>query len=598
MCRKYRIPYRLLLATLLAAGGLRPMAAAAEPARGLTEEQRIVHVLNRLAFGPRPGDVAAVRRMRIQRWIDQQLHPEQIDDSAAQAKLARFTDLTKSAQDLMAAYMEDQQRQRQIRLARLQAAKEPGEAASGRAGGAATSGFGVTPSPPHPLTPSASLMVMPGAAMQVQQTAEAVGELDNAKVLRAVDSQRQLQEVLTDFWSNHFNVDAKKGLVRGMLVANERDAIRPHVLGKFRDLLEATAKSPAMLFYLDNAISTRDPDAPGPLGRTIPAPMRPAVARRGMGLNENYGRELMELHTLGVDGGYTQKDVQEVARCFTGWSIDRQTGTFRFYSVRHDYGEKVVLGHVIPAGGGIEDGEKVLDVLASHPSTAHFIARKLCMRFVSDDPPASLVDRAAKTFLKTGGDLREVVRTIVTSPEFFSPKAYQTKFKSPFEFAVSAVRALGGTVEPVDTELPGGHLRLVADGGTTLARNAGNRRPGPRFKPSIAQELAAMGEPLFSHEAPTGYPEDSREWLSAGALLARMNFALYLTSDRIAQVQLDPALQPTGGSTAQLADTFSDRMLGTRLSPKTRAAILAHAGTADPATVAALILGSPDFQRR
>ena len=259
-------------------------------------------------------------------------------------------------------------------------------------------------------------------------------------------SERQLQEVLTDFWFNHFNVDARKGVDRFLLTEYERDAIRPHVLGRFRDLLGATAKSPAMLFYLDNWMSA-DPEGVQSIlatrRRLAGMPNQTANARRG--LNENYGRELLELHTLGVDGGYTQKDVTEVARAFTGWTIDRPQqggGTFRFEPRIHDEGEKVVLGHHIK-DGGIGDGEAVLDLLARHPSTARFIAGKLVRRFVSDSPPPALVDRAAARFTATDGDLREVMRTILTSPEFLAPDAYRSKTKTPFEFVVTALRATG-----------------------------------------------------------------------------------------------------------------------------------------------------------
>src|SRR5262249_46489575 len=304
----------------------------------------------------------------------------------------------------------------------------------------------------------------PAVPREMQERANRVlVELSEQKILRAAYSERQLQEVLTDFWFNHFNVDARKGRDRFMLTEYEREIIRPHVLGKFRDLLEATAKSPAMLFYLDNWMSA-DPNGPhpqmtpprmvrGPFGGRYVVPPQPRPQPQGQnqrkGLNENYGRELMELHTLGVDGGYTQKDVTEVARAFTGWTIEnpQKGGGFKFEPRIHDEGQKVVLGHVIKPGGGEHDGEEVLDVLAKHPSTTHFIATKLVRRFVSDTPPPSLVDRVAKRFRETDGDLREVTRTILTSHEFLSPEAYRAKVKSPFEFVVSAVRATGADVQ-------------------------------------------------------------------------------------------------------------------------------------------------------
>src|SRR5439155_5996034 len=341
---------------------------------------------------------------------------------------------------------------------------------------------------------------------------------------RAVYSDRQLQEVLTDFWFNHFNVDARKGPDRFLLTEYERDVIRPHVLGKFRDLLEATAKSPAMLFYLDNWMSA-DPNGPHPGtglgGRArgdLPPPGRGARGRFGVimpprprpspqgknapkGLNENYGRELMELHTLSVDGGYTQKDVTEVARAFTGWTIQnpRLGGGFRFEPRIHDTGEKIVLGHVIKSGGE-GDGEQVLDILAKHPSTARFIATKLVRRFVSDTPPPSLVDRAAARFRETDGDLREVMRIILTSTEFLSPEVYRAKVKTPFEFVASALRAIGADVQDA----------------TPLVRS-----------------LQQLGMPLYMCQPPTGYKDTADAWVNTGALVSRMNFALQLASNNL-----------------------------------------------------------------
>jgi uncharacterized protein (DUF1800 family) len=330
-------------------------------------------------------------------------------------------------------------------------------------------------------------------------------DLTQGKLLRAIYSSRQLEEVLTDFWFNHFNVYLDKGADHFLVTAFERDVIRPHVLGKFRDLLEATAKSPAMLFYLDNWQS-RGTSAAAGRGK-----------RAATGLNENYGRELMELHTLGVDGGYTQHDVTEVARCFTGWTIDRpgEGGPFTFNPRMHDQGEKVVLGVKIPAGGGIEDGEKVLDILARHPSTAHFISRKLAMRFEADDPPPALVERMAQTFLKTGGDLRAVMTTMLDSKEFWSVGAYRTKLKSPFEIVVSAVRAVDADVD---------------------------------FASALVNQVAQMGEPLYRKQEPTGYSNFSKEWLNSAGLLARMNFALNLADNKIAGVKVDPQAVAAAGS--------------------------------------------------
>jgi len=386
-------------------------------------------------------------------------------------------------------------------------------------------------------------------------------QLQAQKLLRAVYSERQLQEVLTDFWFNHFNVDARKIDDRPVLAEYERGVIRPRVLGRFRDLLGATAKSPAMLFYLDNWLSAATPPAPArprPGARTTPPPTRPSPPA-GRGLNENYARELMELHTLGVDGGYTQRDVVEVARCFTGWTMrnPRDGGGFEFNDKMHDHGQKRVLGHKIKPGRGIEDGEEVLDLLARQPATARFIVTKLVRRFVADDPPSALVDRVAKTFVRTDGDLREVVRAILTSPEFFAQAAYRAKVKNPFEFVVSALRATNASI--------------------TNARG-------------FVATIAAMGEPLYQYQAPTGYGDRATVWVNTGTLIARLNFALGLTANGLnaAKVDLAPA-------SADMME-FATAILDDDLSPATRAAVQS---TRAPVTVrAGLLLGSPEFQRR
>jgi uncharacterized protein (DUF1800 family) len=338
------------------------------------------------------------------------------------------------------------------------------------------------------------------------------------------------------------------------------------VLGKFRDLLGATAKSPAMLFYLDNWLSAapgtevgradRQPPSPFRPGRRFgrppsPTPGAPQGKKAPKGLNENYGRELMELHTLGVDGGYTQKDVTEVARAFTGWTIDnpRRGGGFTFNPRLHDAGEKVVLGHVIKAGGGESDGEQVLDILAREPATARVIATKLARRFVSDTPPPALVDRAAARFRATDGDLREVTRTILTSPEFLAPESYRAKVKTPFEFVVSAARVVGADVQEA---LP------------------------------LVRQLQQIGMPLYQCQPPTGYKDTADAWVNTGALVSRMNFALTLAGNKL-----------RGVSVASLPTT--DQILAGDLSESTRATI-AKAGDAQQMT--ALTLGSPEFHRR
>ena len=514
-----------------------------------TDDKAIVHVLNRVGFGPRPGDVAAVREVGLQRYIEQQLQPERIADGALSARLSGLTTIGMSSREIAEKFEIPQLQMRQERRQQAARAGNQNEPAQ----------------PPRP-------------APEMQQRAnQVVMELSEHKLLRAIYSDRQLQEVLTDFWFNHFNVDARKGRDRFMLTEYERDAIRPHVLGQFSDLLKATARSPAMLFYLDNWQSA-DPNGPhvdprvaarrqalGGLGRGrgrglvpgMPAPNQQAK-RAPRGLNENYGRELMELHTLGVDGGYTQKDVTEVARAFTGWTIDnpRQGTGYRFEPRIHDDGEKTVLGHRIKAGGGERDGLEVLDLLSTHPSTSRFIATKLVRRFVSDTPPAALVDRAAATFRQTDGNLREVMRTILTSSEFLSPDAYRAKVKTPFEFVVSAMRATGADVQDA---LP------------------------------LVRAMQQLGMPLYACQPPTGYKDTAEVWMNTGALVNRMNIALAVAGNQMRGVSLDG--RQTAADSRELATTI----LNGDVSDATLATI--SKATTTPQMMA-LTLGAPEFQRR
>ena len=541
----------------LVAAVLAVSSSAATPPQ---DEVAIVHVLSRIGFGPRPGDVEKVQRLGLQRYIDEQLHPERIADTAMAARLTGLTTIGLSSTQIAEQYQIPQLQARQQRKA------DTKNADPAMADPSTTFGAGLKP-PADPMQQRANSVIV---------------ELSEQKLLRAVYSERQLQEMLTDFWLNHFNVDARKGADRFMLTEYEREAIRPHVLGRFRDLLGATAKSPAMLFYLDNWMSA-DPSGPhlsdaagrprivrGPFGGRVMMPPPPRVAqanqgknaptlrqaqgrpepgRGAKGLNENYGRELMELHTLGVDGGYTQKDVTEVARALTGWTIDRprQGGGFTFNPRIHDPGQKIVLGHVIKAGGGEADGEQVLDILAKHPSTARFIATKLARRFVSDTPPAALVERAAARFRDTDGDLREVVRTILTSPEFLSPDAYRAKVKTPFEFVVSALRATGADVQ--------------------------DARP-------LVREVQTLGMPLYMCQPPTGYKDTGDAWVNTGALVSRMNLALRLASGQVKGATVDRSI---------------DVRLSGEVSEMTRATI---AKATDAPKMMALTLGAPEFQRR
>jgi uncharacterized protein (DUF1800 family) len=479
-----------------------------ETVRELTQREQASHALNRLAFGPRPGDVEHVLRMGVDRWIELQLHPGRIDDRKTERVLAALPHVSWSADRLLREY------------------PPPGAvlAAARRRGDTALTG-----------RDSAQLR------RQAQRGRRFVTDLLAAKVARAVVSDRQLQEVLTDFWENHFNVFIGKAQVRYYLADYTRDAIRPHALGRFRDLLGAVATSPAMLLYLDNAQSVAE--APP----TAPRRRPPAAQRRTRGLNENYARELLELHTVGVDGGYTQEDVINVARALTGWSLNPprlgRTG-FVFRRAAHDAGEKVVLGHRLRAGRGIEDGEQVLDILSRHPSTARFIARKLAVRFVSDSPPDELVDRAAATFTRTSGDIREVVRTIITSPEFFSRQAYRSKVKSPFEVTVSALRA------------------LAAQADTT---------------PLTAGLIARLGQPIYGHQAPNGWPETGSAWMNTGAILNRINLGLFLAADRVPGAPLRgwPAYDSLARAPREMqVDAVIESFLGGRVSPDTREILL------------------------
>ncbi len=579
-----------------------PQATDDQP---LTDRQKIIHVLDRLGYGPRPGDVDRVEKMGLDRYIDQQLHPERIDDSELESDLDKFDILTMDATDLYQTFRNEQEMEKERRAEQAAAAKASETETNMTSVGVLANGNQPPVQPkPRPEGPRRSFL--------------AVAELQNAKIISAVESPRQLYEVLVDFWGNHFNIDVRKGPCRVLKVADDRDVIRPHVFGKFRDLLEASAKSPAMLHYLDNFQNSAPRVlSPDELRRreqalqksALPAP--PAIpagadnqSRTVGGINENYAREIMELHTLGVDGGYTQKDVQEVARCFTGWTVNPQTGEFVFAPRRHDNGMKTVLGHGIPPNGGIRDGEMVLDILASHPSTARFIATKLCRRFVADDPPPALVDRIANVFLQTGGDLRQVYQAIIYSPEFFSRQAYRAKIKSPFEFAVSAVRASGGKMVS-DDFLPIDR-RLGMEAGATFGR--GMDRLATAKRKSLNIEIIEMGEPLFAYQAPTGYTEDSRKWVNTGALIARMNFALALAEHKIVDVSVTPSDLIHGvdiDKPGLVFDRLNEAFLQGEMTAPTRATLEkqvtgtdgGNASTVNAAELTALILGSPEFQR-
>ncbi len=669
-------------------------------ARKMTEEQRVVHVLNRLAFGARPGDVERVRKLGVEAYIEQQLNPSKVDDAAAEARLRGFPTLGMSNSELLAKYPQPGQLLRRLEragelppeLAGLVRPRQQAQAQQQPAAGQMNA-----PEPNADAERAIAEAMRPPAqgqtpgAMQddgnperrayrqaivrymrengLENPQRIMFELNAARVLRAVYSERQLQEVMVDFWTNHFNVFAQKGADRWFLTSYDRDVICPNALGNFRDLLEATAKSPAMLFYLDNFQSVSpnaqgarrqlrrqqmDTDGAGSMqpggrfggrrmrqgearqrrmereqrqqqqpqadGQMAAQPPRPQRMRRG--INENYARELMELHTLGVEGGYTQKDVQEVARAFTGWTIyaprgrgvygadgeDNRAGTFIFNPRTHDPGEKTVLGVKIPAGGGVEDGRKVLDVLVAHPSTAKFIATKLARKFVSDTPDPALVRRVADAFQKSNGDIKTTLRAVFNSPEFNSTDARRAKIKTPFELAASALRTLGAEVE---------------------------------VRPALVQWVARMGEPLYGYQAPTGYPDEASYWVNTGALLERLNFSLALVSNRIPGARVDLSRfvgEEAASSRAVDQKAIVERFLAVALqgdvSQRSREVLMkqlsaqadapitttpddeeareknvrearrerrqagATVGNPEVARIAALVIGSPEFQRQ
>jgi uncharacterized protein (DUF1800 family) len=579
-----------------------------------TNRDAILHLLNRTTFGPRPGDVEMVEKMGgIQAYLQEQLHPDTIDDSAVEQQVAQLDMLQMTSAQLLGLYKEERQNAK---------AKKQEEAKSAATTATAPAPADMQQQPANAaLTPQLTPNARLGKMLAAVRSVSAVGQLQQAKLIRAADSNRQLQEVLVDFWSNHFNIDVKKNLDRVLKVADDREVIRPHILGRFRDLLEASAKSPAMLIYLDNALSSvprtvkmgevrlteMARDRMMANGNGALAPEVPKVGDKKGGINENYGREIMELHTLGVDGGYTQKDVQEVARCFTGWTVNRDTGEFQFRPRMHDNGEKVVLGHVIPANGGMQDGETVLDILAASPATAHHIALEMCERFVSDDPPPALVDRIAGVFTSTSGDLRAVTEAILTSPEFLSSSDYNTKIKSPLEFAVSAVRATGSTLTTPQAGLMEKAVSTM-EGSGTLGRQQAVDRINKRSRQSLNWHIYDLGEPLFGCAPPTGYAEDSRMWVSPGALIERLNFALALTEQKVSDVKFDAQSLFAGIDLDQpdvVLDHAVDTLLQGRVSDATRKVlqqtVVPQDGadkTVNPNKLVALIIGSPEFQRK
>ena len=655
---RFQVGLALLLALLgiafcaqlaLAKKKERPTAVQMDP------RKQAVHVLNRLTFGPRPGDVDQVMASGVDKWIDQQLHPDKIDDGALDARLSPFRTLRMNTHEIVENFPSDQMIKAiadgkrslpsdplkravyQAQLDRYQNREERKQETASTAPTTAKSDKmadderflrlqaridadqkveDLLDMPPDErmksllkLSPEEQRGVtnslqgdkrdefLEGMNPRQRETVDALNrpqqvvnnELVEGKLLRAVYSNRQLQEVMTDFWFNHFNVFLGKGADHYLLTSYERDVIRPHALGKFEDLLVATAQSPAMLFYLDNWLSVGpNSDVANGIPPRANNNWRRRVRNNGRtnqskgkrnGLNENYGRELMELHTLGVSGGYTQQDVTEVARVFTGWTLKqpRQGGGFTFEERTHEPGEKMVLGHRIKPRGE-KEGMEVLRILAHHPSTAKFVCTKLAMRFVSDDPPQPLVDRMAQTFLKKNGNIREVLKTMVDSPEFWAPEAYRAKVKTPLEFVVSAVRASGAEVTDA---MP------------------------------LARQLQNMGMPIFGMQPPTGYSMKADAWVNSSALLGRMNFALALTSGKVKGIQVD-SVPVRNDDPQQTLAALENSLLAGDVSEQTHDVItarlqdpkLSHRKLDDPARppdislITGLLLGSPEFQRR
>lgn len=495
----------------------RPDYNPAASGAALPAALRPLHVLNRLGYGPAPGDVARVRALGTSAYIEHQLDPD---------SLPLPDDLQRRLDELNTLQMDP------VTLFR-----EYGP----------------------PLGPGRR--VDPVAAKATRQRARVILEQAvRARLLRALESPRQLHEVMVDFWYNHFNVFAAKGLDHLWVGAYEAQALRPHALGKFRDLLGATARHPAMLFYLDNWQNTA-PGSPGSRGRF-------------QGLNENYARELLELHTLGVDGGYTQEDVVTLARVLTGWGLGpargraENKGGFVFDARRHDFGDKRLLGHTI-AGTGESEGEQALDILARHPATARHIAFKLAQTFVADDPPTALVAQLSRRFAETDGDIRAVLATLFRSEEFWNPNYSGNKFKTPYRYLISAVRAADLTVA--------------------------NPRP-------LYGMLLQLGMPLYGCPTPDGYKNTRAAWLNPDAMTRRLSFATALASGRL----------PLGRPDADMASRVAERRgahtgpmpagvpvdaaaLRHTLDDRISASVRTLVASAPEALRAALILGSPDF---
>jgi len=587
------------LTTPVLAGNANPAADK----KSLSENQKVLHVLNRLGFGARPGDVEKVKAIGIHKYIEQQLNPATIDDKGAEQKVARLEIFKMSTSEVFAKY------------------PNPGALLRALEGnGAAQNADDMTDQQRQERQRKLNEYYR---KYDLRRANQLQPQITANRVLRAVYSERQLQEVMVDFWQNHFNVFAGKAAVRWYIPSYERDVLRKHALGNFKDLLVGTAQHPAMLFFLDNFESKAansqpvNPQGGGLLRRLVAENREPTPRQRERikanqdltdeqlderikrirntiknqqqrgrtGLNENYARELMELHTMGVDSGYTQKDIVEVARAFTGWTIadprgyrraaaneikgnenrqleriqrlagvpdDIESGEFFFNENWHDKDAKVVLGQKV-SEGGVKDGLKVMDILVKHPATAKFIARKLAVKFVSDKPSEKLVDHVAKAFTKSNGDIKTTLRAIFTDDEFFAPATYRAKIKTPFELAVSAIRTLGA-----DTN----------------------------SSPVVFAMLNKLGEVPYGYQAPTGYPDTAEDWVNTGALLERLNFAVALASNQIPGTRVDLKRFEAADKKSIMNKAIAE-VLDNEVSPATRATLLKQVEQALPEVKAA-----------
>jgi uncharacterized protein (DUF1800 family) len=465
-------------------------AANSKNTASLSNVQKAAHLLNRTTFGPTPSDIAMLAQKGetgISSWIETQLNPSSIKDMDVERKLKKLPSIWMTNQELMLNYP---------RSGKSKKSRDKSEKA------------------PKDETPRQMLM-----------------ELATQKLVRAVESNRQFQEVLVDFWFNHFNVDFNKGQTKYYIASYERDVIRPNVFGKFSDLLKATAKSPAMLVYLDNAMSVKSATSAKNKDKIN---KKPTSKKKNKGLNENYARELMELHTLGVDGGYSQKDVIEVARIFTGWSVERKddAGTFLFREYAHDQGVKKVLGIAYPAKGGEAEGLKLLEFLAKQPATAKHISTKLARKFISDSPSPEIIEKLSKVYLETDGNLSSVYREIFKSSEFWSEKNNRSKIKKPFHLLVSIVRGLNGSI---DIEEARGFKKLDAI-------------------------LSQLGEPIYRCQPPTGFKDAAEAWVNAGSLVTRIQSALTLADQRNPAVEYDQSFFVTELSMANVISSNKESL--------------------------------------